>query len=95
MNEVALEASGLGMRYGHTWAIRDCTFSLEKGRIAGLVGPNGAGKTTLIHLSVGLLRPATGQVLVFGLSPTSQAEKILPMIGYVDQERPLYRSFSV
>jgi ABC-2 type transport system ATP-binding protein len=85
MNEVVVEASGLGMRYGHTWALRDCTFCLEKGRIAGLVGPNGAGKTTLIQLAIGLLRPAAGQVLVFGSSPTTQTEKILPMIGYVGQ----------
>ena len=45
---VALNACGLGKRYGNTWALRDCSLRLPAGRITGLVGPNGAGKTTLL-----------------------------------------------
>ena len=62
----ALEADGLGRRYGRTWALRDCSFQLPTGRVAALVGPNGAGKTTLLHLAVGLLAPTAGAVRVFG-----------------------------
>ena len=87
----ALETMHLGKRYGKDWALRDCTFKLPIGRVAGLVGPNGAGKTTLLHLAVGLLEPSTGNVQVFGESPRST----LPRIGFVAQDRPLYRSFSV
>jgi ABC-2 type transport system ATP-binding protein len=53
----ALEAHGLGKRYGRVWALRDCLLASPAGRVGALVGPNGAGKTTLIHLAVGLAVP--------------------------------------
>ncbi len=95
MNTVALETFHLGMRYGHTWALQDCTWSLPSGKVAGLVGPNGAGKTTLLHLAIGLLTPTTGSVTVLGFSPQAQPGRVLANVGFVGQERPLYRSFSV
>ena len=87
----ALETAHLGKRYGKDWALRDCTLKLPIGRVAGLVGPNGAGKTTLLHLAVGLLEPSTGSVRVFNEAPVHT----LTRIGFVAQDRPLYRSFSV
>jgi ABC-type multidrug transport system ATPase subunit len=53
-----IEASGLGKRYGRTWALRECTLAVPAGRVAALVGPNGAGKTTLLNLAVGLAGPS-------------------------------------
>jgi ABC-2 type transport system ATP-binding protein len=91
----AIEAHDLGKCYGKQWALQGCTFTLPAGRITGLVGPNGAGKTTLMHLLVGLLTPSSGAALVFGLSPAKQLDQVLPKVGFVGQERPLYRSFSV
>ena len=85
----ALETSGLGKRYGRAWALRDCSLTLPAGRVAGLVGPNGAGKTTLLHLAVGLLRPDAGSVRVLDGAP----REMLPRIGFVAQETPLYRDF--
>ena len=92
---IALETNGLGERYGRTWALQDCTLNLPAGRVAALVGPNGAGKTTLLHLSVGLLAPTTGSVQVLGLSPTARAGEALPHLGFVAQDAPLYKSFTV
>ena len=91
----ALETERLGKRYGRTWALRDCTVQLPAGRVAALVGPNGAGKTTLLHLAVGLLEPSAGRVEIFGRSPRAQPKKVLPRIGFVAQDHPLYRGFSV
>lgn len=45
----ALEANGLGRRYGTTWGLRDCTLRVPEGTVTGLVGPNGAGKSTLLR----------------------------------------------
>lgn len=87
----ALEADDLGRRYGRTWALRDCSFQLPAGKVAALVGPNGAGKTTLLHLAVGLLAPTIGGVRVFGAPPQSAR----PHVGFVAQDHPLYRNFSV
>src|SRR3569833_2510743 len=87
--ELAVQARALGKRYGRTWALQDCALEVPAGRIAALVGPNGAGKTTLLHLAVGLLRPVAGEVLVFGRDPRS----VLPDVGFVAQDTPLYWDF--
>jgi ABC-2 type transport system ATP-binding protein len=91
----ALETNQLSKRYGRTWALQDCTLNLPAGRVAALVGPNGAGKTTLLHLAVGLLEPTAGQVQVFGCSPLRQPTQALPRLGFVAQETPLYKGFTV
>jgi ABC-2 type transport system ATP-binding protein len=91
----ALETMRLSKRYGRTWALQDCTLTLPSGRIAALVGPNGAGKTTLLHLAVGLLQPSGGTVRVFGRSPQEQPAAVLPHVGFVAQDHPLYSGFRV
>lgn len=91
----ALETVGLGKRYGRTWGVRDCSFALPPGRVAGLVGPNGSGKSTLLRMAAGITRPTTGEVRVFGHSHSNQTVEVLRRVGYLDQERPLYRSFKV
>jgi ABC-2 type transport system ATP-binding protein len=91
----AIESTGLGRRYGRQWALRDCSVRIPAGRIAGLVGPNGAGKTTLLHLAVGLLQPTTGAIEVFGTSPRRNSKEVLAAVGFVAQDHPLYRNFTV
>ncbi|HVS07131.1 MAG TPA: ABC transporter ATP-binding protein [Candidatus Dormibacteraeota bacterium] len=90
-----IEATGLGKRFGRTWALRDCSIRVPAGKIAGLVGPNGAGKTTFLHLAAGLLRPSSGEITVFGRSPQSQLLLLLDRVGFVAQDTPLYAGFSV
>jgi ABC-2 type transport system ATP-binding protein len=92
----ALETTNLSKRYGRkNWALQNATLRLPKGRVAALVGPNGAGKTTLLHLAVGLLNPTGGSVRVCGFDPVAQPNEALPRIGFVAQDHPLYKSFSV
>ncbi len=93
MTELALRTEALGKRYGQTWALRDCSLELPAGRIAALVGPNGAGKSTLLHLAVGLLRPDTGQVRVFGRDPREDPDARADL-GFVAQDTPLYPDFT-
>jgi ABC-2 type transport system ATP-binding protein len=90
-----LQAKNLGKRYGSHWALRDCSFSLESGQVTALVGPNGSGKSTLLELAIGLLSPTDGSIEVLGSSPTEQPATVLASVGFVAQECPLYRSFSV
>jgi ABC-2 type transport system ATP-binding protein len=91
----ALETVGLGKRYGSRWALQDCTLEIPAGSVTALVGPNGAGKTTLLHLAVGLSEPSAGEVRILGASPRRDAADVLPRIGFVAQEHPLYRGFTV
>jgi ABC-2 type transport system ATP-binding protein len=81
--DYAIEASGLGKRYGRRWALAECTLRVPAGQVAGLVGPNGAGKTTFLELAAGLLRPTTGTIKVAG------------RVGFVAQDAPVYAGLSV
>src|SRR5690348_12618569 len=92
---IALRTEDLGKRYGSKWALRDCTFEIPTGTVTALLGPNGAGKTTLLQMAVGLLAPTTGSVEVLGLDPRADARELLPRIGFVAQEHPLHRGFSI
>ena len=91
----ALRADRLGKRYGRVWALRDCTLEVPAGAIVGLVGPNGAGKTTLLEMVIGLLEPTEGQVSVFGVTSHARVAARLARVGYLAQDHPLYRDFSV
>jgi len=88
-----VEASGLGKRYGRTWALRECTLEIPAGRVAALVGPNGAGKTTLLNLAVGLAAPSAGAVTVLGGRPAG-SPAALDGIAFVGQDTPLYKGLS-
>ena len=92
---VAVRTAELGKRYGATWALRDCTLEIPAGSVTALVGPNGAGKTTLLHLLIGLGKPTAGTVEVLGLSARRDAHALLPRLGFVAQDHPLYRNLSI
>jgi ABC-2 type transport system ATP-binding protein len=90
-----INARDLGKRFGSTWALRDCSVRIPSGRVVALVGPNGAGKTTFLRLSAGLDVPTAGHIEVLGWSPQDQPTLVLPRIGFVAQDRPLYGRFKV
>jgi ABC-2 type transport system ATP-binding protein len=91
----ALATQALGKRYGSQWALRDCTLEVPRGGVTALVGPNGAGKTTLLRLAVGLTRPSEGEVRVLDLDPHADAAEVLPRVGFLAQDHPLYGSFTI
>ena len=63
------ECKSLCKRYGNVQALDNVSFSIEPGRVVGLLGPNGSGKTTLIKLANGLLTPTGGELLINGQKP--------------------------
>lgn len=95
MTTPALETVALAKRFGRKWGLQDCTFSIPSGRVAALVGPNGAGKSTLLRIAAGLTRPTSGSINVLGDAPSLHNATLLTRVGYLDQERPLYRGFRV
>ncbi|MGH2954205.1 MAG: ABC transporter ATP-binding protein, partial [Solirubrobacterales bacterium] len=60
------QVSSLTKRFGDLVAVKDLTFSLERGTVTGFLGPNGAGKTTTLRLVLGLAEPTAGEARVFG-----------------------------
>lgn len=93
MTDTALEAAGLGKRFGRRggWALRECSFRLPVGRVCAVVGPNGAGKSTLLAHAAGLLAPTEGSLTVLGTHPAAARERI----AYVAQSKPLYPQLTV
>src|SRR4051794_28628470 len=84
----------LRRRFRRTWALDGVALQVPHGCVVGLVGPNGAGKTTLLQIAVGLLRATNGDVRVYG-HPVAPDRPVLTRIGFVAQDKPLYRSFTV
>ena len=92
-----LEVRDLSVRYGGNVAVAGVSLSAPMGRLTGLIGPNGAGKTTTFNACSGLLRPATGHVLLDGhdvtrLGPARRARRGL---GRTFQRMELFTSMTV
>jgi ABC-2 type transport system ATP-binding protein len=87
----ALEAEGLVKRYGARTAVQDLNFSVPRGAIYGVLGPNGAGKSTTLRMLVGVLRPTAGNITLLGGTVNRDA---LKRVGYLPEERGLYRAMS-
>ncbi|NER15455.1 ATP-binding cassette domain-containing protein [Leptobacterium flavescens] len=87
-----LEAKNVVKRFGDFTALNDVSVNVPKGSIFGLLGPNGAGKTTLIRIINQITYPDSGSVLFNG--EPLQAKHIA-MIGYLPEERGLYKSMKV
>jgi len=90
----AVETHELSKRYRRVSALTRCTVTVPAGRICALVGPNGAGKTTLLRILAGLASPTSGTAAVLNGAPR-QDPAFLAGIGFLAQEIPLYRRFTV
>ena len=64
------------------FTLEDISFSMEEGRIMGLIGRNGAGKTTTIKSILNLIHTTSGEITYFGMDLASQEQTIKQQIGY-------------
>ncbi|MGI8759710.1 MAG: ABC transporter ATP-binding protein, partial [Jatrophihabitantaceae bacterium] len=81
LTEVPIAVAGLVKEYGDGYrAVDGVTFRVERGQVVGLLGPNGAGKTTTLRVLVGLIRPTSGTIHVFG-QPVTAGAPVLARIG--------------
>lgn len=88
-----LEAKGVHKRFAEVIALEDVSFTLEKGKILGLLGKNGAGKSTMFRIILGILEADKGQVLVGGKKYSIKDSKkigFLPEEGSLSQELTVY-----
>ncbi|MCA9084937.1 MAG: ABC transporter ATP-binding protein [Planctomycetaceae bacterium] len=89
MSETIVEVQSLCRRFGKKTALDDVSLSIPAGTVFGLVGENGAGKTTLLKHLLGLLKPTSGTVRVFGQNPLEVPEVVLKDIGFLSEDRDL------
>jgi ABC-2 type transport system ATP-binding protein len=88
----AVEARHIVKTYSSKKAVDDLSFTVNPGEILGLIGPNGAGKTSTIRMVMDIIQPDAGTVLLFGEARTASTKRRL---GYLPEERGLYRKVSV
>lgn len=89
---LAIDIRNLTKRYAAHTALNDVSIEVPQGQIFGLLGPNGAGKTSLIRIINQITAPDSGQVLLFG-APLAPIH--ISRIGYLPEERGLYRKMNV
>ncbi len=83
-----IEINDLYFDYGRRPVLNGLSFCFHKGERVGLIGPNGSGKTTLFHIVMGLLRPAAGELKIFGKSRNKEKDflEVRRRIGFVFQD---------
>jgi len=81
MAEKAIEVTDLTIAYKDKPVLWDVDMDVPSGILMAIIGPNGAGKTTMIKSILGLIKPAAGQVLVYGKPYVEQRH----LVGYVPQ----------
>jgi ABC-2 type transport system ATP-binding protein len=87
-----VELDYVSKAYEQKVAVRDLSLRIEAGTMFGLLGPNGAGKTSSIRMMVGITVPDSGTVSLFGQRFTREG---LKKVGYLPEERGLYRKMKV
>lgn len=91
-----VDVRNLCVQFGNFSAVKDVTFSVNRGEIFGFLGANGAGKTTTIRVICGLLNATSGMVIVDGESFTPGREDIIKSkVGYMSQKFTLYNDLTV
>jgi len=81
-NESVLKVENLRKSFGKYEVIKGVSFELRRSEILGLLGPNGAGKTTILHMLLGLIRPQSGSISIFGMDMNLHRERILKMMNF-------------
>ena len=85
-----LEVEGLVKRFGNVTALAGLDLQVFPGEVYGLLGPNGAGKSTLIGAVLGLVRPNSGSIKVFGMDARHHRSEILRRTGAIIESPAFY-----
>lgn len=92
LSGAAIEVEHISKAFGTFRAVDDLSFEVRRGEIFAMLGPNGAGKSTTMRMILDILKPDSGRIAVLG-APLTDATK--DRIGYLPEERGLYRSVRV
>lgn len=95
-DESALRVVDLKVAYGDIEVVRDASLEIQQGEVVSLLGPNGAGKTTLLLAITGLLKPASGEVRLFGKATLAACHvRARQGLAFIGDDRNLFRSLTV
>ena len=91
----AIEVNNISKHYGKVQALKNVSFSVNKGEVFGLIGPDGAGKTSMFRILCSLLLPETGTATVDGFDVVSQMEEVRKIVGYMPGKFSLYQDLTI
>jgi len=77
-----LEVENLSKTYGKTTAVDNISFTVHEGEIVGLLGPNGAGKSSTIQMILGLIKPSSGSIRIFGKDLEQNRNELLQRMNF-------------
>ena len=87
---MSIEIKNLYKYYGEQAAVKNVSFSIQKGQVVGFLGPNGAGKSTTMKIITGYIPSSEGSVEVCGMPVDTNNLKTREKIGYLPESNPLY-----
>lgn len=90
MDDIILRLENISKSYRNNVALRSMSVSIQRGEIYGVVGENGAGKSTLIRIIMGLCKPTTGTIELFGNTNPKAVNQQRARIGYIPDVCALY-----
>ncbi len=90
-----IEIQNVSKRYGNKYAVKNATFTIQKGEILGFLGRNGAGKSTTMNIVTGYISASEGKVLVDGHDILEEPREVKRRIGYLPEIPPLYMDMTV
>src|SRR3989344_4781174 len=90
-----IQVDRLTKQYGPVTAIRDVSFSIEKGGVVGFLGPNGAGKTTTMRILTCFMPATSGTATLCGFDIFENPLEIKKRVGYLPETPPLYTEMTV
>ncbi len=94
MSEEVIKVEKLAKNFGSFEAVRDVSFTVNKGDVFGFLGPNGAGKSTTIRCLLSLIRLNAGTIQMFGKSYATHRYEILSKIGSIIEKPDFYNYLS-
>jgi len=89
-----IKVRSISKSFGNIEAVKNVSFTIEKGEIFGILGPNGAGKSTIVNILNTLVKPDKGDVIIDGVNINDNGDTIKLIMGVVPQEIALYEELT-
>lgn len=92
--QAIIEVKGLQKSFGSFEAVKNVSFTVNKGDVFGFLGPNGAGKSTTMRCMLSLIKPNAGDIRIFGKNLFEERNAILAKVGSIVEKPDFYKYLS-
>ncbi len=92
--DILVEVKRLRKEFEDTTAVKDLSFTVQKGDVYGFLGQNGAGKSTSMRMMLTLIKPTSGSINIFGMELEKHSKEILRQVGAIIEKPDVYKFLS-